>query len=178
MVDRASYVTQQASDFSNYGAIDIMEARLIIEPEVVALASREPVASELRALKRILFGMERDVDGSEHGHSDLVVHGALVRVCSNQLLVKTAESLLSASSGDAFRVTRARSWEDSVIPKEWLMHHQSIVTAVVKRDPISAKRIYTEHLISVLDQLRMGATLSVKDRTRAERVIERYRAVE
>ena len=174
-VDRASYVTQHVSDFSGCGAIDIMEARLMIEPEVIAIASREPVASELRVLKRILFGMERDVDGSEHGHSDLVVHGALVRVCSNQLLVRTAESLLSASNGDAFRVARAQSWEDPIIPKEWLIHHQTIVTAVVQRDPIGAKRAYTEHLVSVLDQLRKSAVLSVGERSRADYLMERYR---
>lgn len=173
-VDRASYVSQQASDFSNCGAIDIMEARLIIEPEVVAIASRDPVASELRVLRRILFGMERDVDGSEHGHSDLVVHAALMRVCPNELLVSTAESLLSASNGEAFRTARMQSWEDPVVPKEWLMHHQTIVTAVVKRDPVCAKRAYTEHLLSVLYQLQKNAPLSDAERDRAERLMKRY----
>jgi len=174
-VDRASYGVAQDNDLGQYSAIEIMEMRLIVEPEVVAIASREPVSQHLRELKRILMGMERDIEGSIHGHSDLVVHSALIKVCPNRLLVGTAQRLIDAANSDAFKSARHRSWDDPVIPKEWLMHHQSIVTAVLGHDALAAKAAYVEHLLSVLEQLIGAADLGADDMARADRLIRQYR---
>lgn len=173
-VDRASYSSLQMGDLSQYGPIDIMETRLLVEPEVVAIAASQPLRKELRDLKRVLAGMERDVDGSEHGRSDLAVHSALLKVCPNRLLGTTAETLLNASGGDAFRIAREKAWEEPALPKEWLIHHQEIVRAVIERDAAGAKSAYIRHLVSVLTQLLDVGVLAPEEVAKGWALAKRY----
>ncbi len=170
-VDRGSYRSHPLNGSGPHSPIDVMETRLLLEPHVVGLAASDPDPRELKALRSIVAGMQLDLvesPQSSHAHSDLVVHTALVRVCKNKVLGGFAEQLFQAADDDVFARARVRAWDDREIPREWLRHHQTIVGAVMDRDPEAASSACRSHLLSVLGQIVGSGQLTEETKARVE----------
>ncbi|MHB8189286.1 MAG: FadR/GntR family transcriptional regulator [Ferrimicrobium sp.] len=174
-VDRASYNGHIRNTARYRDPLDVMEARLLLEPHVVGLAASDPNPQGLKALRRILEGMQLDlVDDTMRAHSDLVVHTTLVRVCKNRVLVEAVEQLLDSADDEMFRRARVRAWGDYEIPREWLGHHQTMVYAVMERDPVGAKDACIAHLLSVLTQIVAAGDLRESAKSRVEFLIKEH----
>lgn len=147
--------------------IDVLEVRLLVEPEVIRQGARDPLPAALRTAERMLEGMQAALDdGRRDPHSDLGLHRALVRSCRNATLVDTAERLLAQSDGPLWRQVRDRAWSDGQLPKLWLSHHMAVADAVMRRDAASAGAAAREHLKSVLTNAARSMRLSGGDRDR------------
>jgi len=177
-VDRGSYTAQARNGIGSYDPIDLMEARLLLEPHVVGLAASDPDPQGFKALRQILEGMELDLvenSKSVHAHSDLVVHTTLVRVCRNKVLVEAVEQLLNSTDNDIFKRARTRAWSDQEIPRTWLGHHQAIVSAVMERDAETAIAACTAHLLSVLAEIVISGELTEETKSRVELLIKEHK---
>lgn len=156
--------------------LDLLEARLLIEPSVVGLAASDPDPIALDSLQQIVEGMQLIVSGSQmHAHSDLAVHMALVRVCRNKFLVATAEKLLNVSDDSISLSAREKAWNQKALPHEWLGHHETIARAVMDHDSDKASAACTQHLISVLLNIEAVISLQNNDRDRISAIIERHK---
>jgi GntR family transcriptional regulator, transcriptional repressor for pyruvate dehydrogenase complex len=146
---------------------DLFEARLTLEPQVVALAAADPDPGALPAVRQILAGMKLAL--SEPGlqpRTDLEVHTALVRVCRNALLVEATEHLLRLGDNDRSRRARDGIWAERSLPWEWLGHHEEMAVAVMDRDPDHAAATCKRHLLSVLTSIAASPQTSAADRDR------------
>jgi DNA-binding FadR family transcriptional regulator len=159
---------------SGYSIADLLEARLILEPEVLALAAADPDPDALPAVSQILTGMKLAL--SEPGlqpRTDFEVHAALVRVCRNNLLVEAADRLLRLGDDDISRVARDGIWEERSLPWEWLDHHEAIARAVMNHEPELAAAACRQHLISVLSGIVSSPQIRPRERDRLNGLIER-----
>ena len=149
--------------------IDVVEARLLVEPEAIRQAALDPLPATLRTAERMLEGMQVSLAAGRHDqHSDLGLHRALIRSGRNAVLVETAERLISQTEGPLWRQVRDHAWAETELPKLWLTHHIAMADAVMNRDPESAAEASRDHLKSVLENAGRSMRLSKRDRWRIE----------
>ena len=146
---------------------DLFEARLTLEPQVLALAAADPDPLAMPGVRQILAGMKLTLsEPGLHPRTDLEVHTALVRVCRNTLLVEATEHLLRLGDNDRSRRARDHIWDERSLPWEWLGHHEEMAVAVMDRDPGHAAAACRRHLISVLTSVAASPRTSPADRER------------
>lgn len=159
---------------SRFSVADLFEARLTLEPQVLALAAADPDPRALPAVRQIITGMKLAL--SEPGlrpRTDFEVHAALIRVCRNNLLVEAAEGLLQLGDNDVSRLARDGIWAERALPWEWLDHHEAMARAVVNQEPDAAAAACRQHLISVLTGIASSPRTRPQERDRFRALIER-----
>jgi DNA-binding FadR family transcriptional regulator len=150
-----------------FSVADLFEARLTLEPRVMALAAADPDPKALPAVRQILAGMKLALSEPDlHPRTDLEVHTALVRVCRNTLLTEATERLLRLGDNDLSRRARDGIWEERSLPWEWLGHHEEMALAVMDRDPEHAAATCRQHLLSVLTSVAASPRTSAAARDR------------
>lgn len=155
--------------------IDLLEARLLVEPEAVRRAAVDPVPAALAHLVELLEGMELSLDEPHvRAHTDFGVHLALVRACPNAYLASVAESLIVRTDGSLWRSIRDQAWDDGRLPRVWLGHHEAIGRAVAEHRADDAEAVSREHLLSVLTNVAATAVLLPEDRAKVEALSERH----
>jgi DNA-binding FadR family transcriptional regulator len=162
-----------------FTVVDLFEARLTLEPRVLALAAADPDPLALRGVHQILARMKLALSEPDlHPRTDLEVHTALVRVCRNTLLVEATEQLLRLGDNDLSRSARDRIWEERSVPWEWLGHHEEMALAVMNREPEHASAACRRHLISVLTNVASSEAIAPADRDRLTALSARSTAQE
>lgn len=151
--------------------IDLLEARLLLEPAAVALAAdacgEEGTAGQLESVKKISLGAHH-----EHlaGGTDLELHRALLLICPNSSLADAAVHLLERSDGPLWRSVRDRAWDDGRLPGRWLDDHRRIAISVLKGDGAAAADRMRVHLVSVLKNVASTTALGARERARVARL--------
>lgn len=141
-------------------AVDLLEARLVLEPAAIALAAGDPDLTALEHAGALIDGMVVAIDDAELGaSSDIRVHHALLDVCRNAWLRDAARALLELALDPMLLTTRTHAWSSSEIPHDWVAQHQAVHAAISSGDPTAAKRAAQTHLGSVAD----GLAIAVRD---------------
>ncbi len=158
--------------------VDLLDARLLIEPETIRQAALNPHPPALARLKKLLEGMELSIDYPElNARTDIGIHLVLVKTCHNPFLAQVSEQLLMHSEGRLWRIIRDRAWDEGTLPRTWLGHHEMIARAVTVHDPDLAEAGMREHLLSVLQNVIVSTSLSDEERRRACDIHGRYAAL-
>ena len=114
---------------------DLMELRLIIEPNAAKLAAKRATAEDRVAVRRAFKSMERAVAGqSEYVPADLAFHGAILIACHNQF-IQQMQNALSAILRTSFEL----SSEIAGGPARSLPMHEALCVAIEKGDPAAAE---------------------------------------
>jgi DNA-binding FadR family transcriptional regulator len=114
---------------------DLMELRLIIEPNAAKLAAKRATAEDRVAVRRAFKAMERAVAGhAEYVPADLAFHGAILTACHNQF-IQQMQNALSAILRTSFEL----SSEIAGGPARSLPMHEALCVAIEKGDPAAAE---------------------------------------
>ncbi|BFG77355.1 FadR/GntR family transcriptional regulator [Paraburkholderia terrae] len=114
---------------------DLMELRLIIEPNAAKLAARRATDEDRVAVRRAFKAMERAVAGhGEYVPADLAFHGAILTACHNQF-VQQMQNALSAILRTSFEL----SSEIAGGPARSLPMHEALCEAIEKGDEAAAE---------------------------------------
>lgn len=124
----------------------LMEARSIIEGEVVVLACARITDERLAKLRKLLKGMEAEIDRRRaRVDLDREFHLTLAEVTGNAVLSRLVGELfderhspISAKISSRFESTR--TWRVA------LKEHEAILKAIEARDPIAAQAAMRAHL--------------------------------
>lgn len=115
---------------------DLMELRLIIEPNAARLAAKRASAEDRVAVRRAFKLMERAVAGhGEYVPADLAFHGAILTACHNQF-VQQMQNALSAILRTSFEL----SSEIEGGPARSLPMHEALCVAIEQGDPVAAEQ--------------------------------------
>jgi GntR family transcriptional repressor for pyruvate dehydrogenase complex len=129
--------------YSHEGAIEVLEARMVVEVELAAMAALRATADDLAEMAAILGKLKRAVvrgRGTAQITSDL--HQALARAGHNGPLYRMAQMLSQARLVQGLRVEHALP---DVAAHEYASHHL-LLDAVTSRDPGRARSAMREHL--------------------------------
>ena len=112
-------------------ALDLCEIRLILEPELAALAAQRAGEKEIRKLAEIQEQIEKLCrQGESYLKKDMEFHELLARISQNAVMPRLVPII-----------------QEGVSAEETLRTHRKIVEAIQDRDPQEAREAMKEHLL-------------------------------
>jgi DNA-binding FadR family transcriptional regulator len=130
---------------------ELLEARLVLEPAVLALAATDPDPEALDEAQEAVAGMALVTSSSTiPADTDHRLHALIARTCRNQTLRANVENLLERASGPIWCQTQESAWRNDM-PHNWTTDHTEIVAAIRQGDGPTAATISRRHLLSAVD---------------------------
>ncbi|HXW92620.1 MAG TPA: FadR/GntR family transcriptional regulator [Terriglobales bacterium] len=140
----AELILQEPLDFlillDDISHHELMETRMIVEPELAARAAERATTEDLVNLRRAIAAMENCRTNQERLEADLAFHQCIFRASGNRichlLFNVIHRSVLTSMSQLSTRVSLERP----------LTFHKRIYAAIQQRDADNARRQMLEHL--------------------------------
>jgi DNA-binding GntR family transcriptional regulator len=130
--------------------LEILDARIVVEPELVRSATRNVTNEHIQELERILFSESRTAGGTIDSFiaKDREFHGYITRLSGNAVLGDFARMLHERST----RYWLLTMWQtlDTVATGQ---QHRAILQAIRKRDATAAGKAMRSHLMSLRDRI-------------------------
>jgi len=127
---------------------EIMELRLLIEPQFVALATVRATVRDLQHIENCLRQNERAVKVPEFEHWDGMLHQAILSAAHNNLLNDLYEAINSVRRQPEWESLKKRSLTPARLAR-YKAQHRAIVAALRLRDAEAASRAIRQHLSDV-----------------------------
>lgn len=127
----------------------LMEARLIIEPEVARLAAMRASEVQLAALAECHQRLVEAPDHEQAVLADIEFHRQLARVSGNEVLALLLESL--SELGRASRQLTI----GNVGRQRALQHHTAILLAVTQRQPEESAEAMRIHVAQAMEDMKL-----------------------
>lgn len=125
--------------------LDLVEARLTVEPGIAALAATNRTDDQLTALKELAAKPISETNPSRVR----TFHRELARASANPMLYEIIDSLLSVYGREQREVRKLI--ED---PERDLRQHGEILVAIRDSDPDAARDLTAAHLTDIRDEIR------------------------
>ena len=129
-----------------WGPLELMKARELVEGEVAALAARHARKAQVAAMAAALERMQEDAAaGVVPREGDEAFHSAIADACGNEVLRDTVIGYWHARSGELFE--RMSVYFEN--PASWsaaLEEHQGVLEAIRQRDAAAARDAMHLHL--------------------------------
>lgn len=139
----------------NASPAELIEVRLMIEPQAAQLAATRASAEDLAAIETALRQSVLAKGTAEFEHWDATLHLAIFRATKNSLLIDYCDAITAVRNQPKWHRLKQRT----VTPASrhaYDRHHSAIVTALRERDAESARKAMVEHLATVREHL-LGA---------------------
>jgi DNA-binding FadR family transcriptional regulator len=131
---------------AEWGPLEVMRARSLIEAEMAGLAAEHATVQDVKAMSIALKAMQKDAKaGRIPRDSDIAFHMAIANACANSVMHDTLELYLQARNGPLFE--RLGDYFES--PASWaaaIAEHQEVLDAIQARDPQGARKTMHKHL--------------------------------
>jgi DNA-binding FadR family transcriptional regulator len=131
---------------AEWGPLQLMQARELVEAEVAALAARHARKPQIAAIAGALAQMREQAEaGIEPRAADEAFHTAVAEACGNEVLSDTVRDYWSARHGPIF--SRLGAYFEN--PASWsaaLVEHTAVLDAIRARDPAAARAAMQQHL--------------------------------
>lgn len=166
-----------SSDLSrSQDVLDLLEARLILEPRVMAFASFDPDPLALKVAEQLIEGMRLAISESRSllAETDLHIHRALVETCRNQFLVNECKRLLSTAADPFWQRARTDAWAHPELLQTWVEQHERVRTAIAEGRSADAEHASRDHLLSVAVNALSDGSASPLERERIRSIVERF----
>lgn len=127
------------------GSAHLAELRLILEPEIAALAVGRIEEQLLATMREAVATMDRSLqDPDAYIEADLDFHLALAEAAANPLVLSLLDSIVGL-----LREQRMKIFQVDGGPERGQFHHKRILAATEARDPEKARFAMREHLAQV-----------------------------
>ncbi|MBP6221242.1 FadR/GntR family transcriptional regulator [Limnohabitans sp.] len=131
---------------ADWGPLEVMSARLLIEAEVAALAATHAKKTDIKAIKNGLQQMKLEAARDEvPREGDEAFHEAIAKACGNSVLLDTVQRYWQARNGPLFE----RLGDYFEHPASWqaaISEHQQVLQAIEAHDPTAARKSMQKHL--------------------------------
>jgi len=128
------------------GLSNLAELRLVLEPEIAALAVPRIEEQLLSTMREAVAAMDRNLnDPDAYVEADLDFHLALAEAAGNPLILSLLDSIVGL-----LREQRSRIFNVDGGPERGQYHHKRILAAIDQRDPEAAREAMRAHLKQVL----------------------------
>jgi GntR family transcriptional regulator, uxu operon transcriptional repressor len=134
---------------------ELMEVRLIIEPQAAAMAASRASAEDLKAIDSALTSSLIAKSLAEFEHWDAQLHLLVFKATRNSVLIDYCQAINAIRNEPEWYALKKRTVNPDT-RRIYDRQHSAIVSALRERDPDRARRCMAEHLGMVRDNL-MGA---------------------
>lgn len=136
-----------ATDF-----VEIMEVRLRLEPQLAQLAAMRARPEHIARLHALAAKIAGSNDGDERELWDGMLHRLIAQAAGNRLFLALFDTVNRIRQDNAWRAIRERARNTGSM-EEAAQHHQRIVDAIERHDPVSAGEAMREHLLMLQENL-------------------------
>jgi DNA-binding FadR family transcriptional regulator len=145
-VNGAGAARREEHDPGEWGPLELMRARELVEGEVAALAARNARRPQIAEIAGALSQMREQAGaGIIPRAEDEAFHMAVAHACGNEVLCDTVRGYWHARSGPLFE----RLGEHFENPASWeaaLVEHSAVLEAIRCHDPAAARLAMQAHL--------------------------------
>lgn len=121
-------------------ALELFDVRLMLEPDIAALAAENATPEELAQLKRLCDETEQMyLSGKNHIPKDVEFHTCIAK-CSKNRVVETLIPLINTA------VLTFANLTHRTLMQETIETHRAIVEAITDKDPVGARCAMMMHL--------------------------------
>jgi DNA-binding FadR family transcriptional regulator len=131
---------------------DLMEVRIIIEPQMAALAASRATAEDMAQIELALKHSIAAKGLAEFEHWDAQLHLTIFRAAKNAILLAWCEAINAVRNEPDWYRLKKRSVTPEV-RNSYDRDHTEIVAALKERDPEAARKVLFRHLSRVRDSL-------------------------
>ncbi|MGE8688557.1 MAG: FadR/GntR family transcriptional regulator [Achromobacter sp.] len=138
-------------EHDDIGPFDLLEARMLIEPECAGMAAQQASPAQIAAIRDAHEGMSLTDSPGRH---DRDFHNAIAAGCGNAAVAAAVARLWELTQASS---VYSRMQDYFVNTKVWAAahaEHQRILVAIQARDPIRARHAMHAHLLGILARLR------------------------
>ena len=133
---------------------EILQARLILEPEIGSIAAKEATPSEVKELKTILDELQRvGSDPVKRLIKDVGFHIKIAEITKNRVLIQLYLVIADLIKKDLWPIMKARSWSKENRFKIYTNQHKDIYTAISNKDEESAESAIRKHISFIIDEI-------------------------
>jgi GntR family transcriptional regulator, transcriptional repressor for pyruvate dehydrogenase complex len=134
--------------------IEILQARLMIEPKMCELAASQATDSDIVTLNTILKKMKTlSDDPAKHLAVDVDFHVQISRITKNRVIKKIYPILADLIKKDLWPIMKERSWSKENRFKMYEIQHTEIFKAISQRDGKHAQNAMKDHLNFIIDDI-------------------------
>jgi DNA-binding FadR family transcriptional regulator len=131
---------------SEWGPLEVMSARILVESEVAALAAQNAQKKDVQAIREGLQQMKQEAARNEvPREGDEAFHQAIAQACGNSVLLDTVQRFWLARKGPLFE----RLGDYFEHPASWqaaIAEHQAVYEAIEAHDAPAARKAMQKHL--------------------------------
>ncbi len=131
---------------TNWGPLEVMSARIVVEAEVAALAATNAQKSDIKAMQAGLKQMKLEAARDEvPRQGDEAFHAAIAQACGNSVLLDTVQRYWQARNGPLFE----RLGDYFEHPASWqaaISEHRDVMLAIEAHDSSAARKAMQKHL--------------------------------
>lgn len=150
------------------GPLEILEARLVLEPGIAELAARRATPSDVSSIRKQIDLMEDELDrGLDAWKPDWGFHEAISRAAQNSLAEAMLDVVTKRSEHPLWIRMRSHNFEQRAHAFHYLEHHRAIFAAIESRDAKAAFRTMKRHIQTIQRDLGVDLRTSERDRTMA-----------
>ncbi len=145
-VHPAGNLPANANSDVDWGPLEVMRARQVIEVEVAAMAAANARKSEIASMHESLQMMrEEAANGEVPRHGDEAFHVAVARACGNDVLFDMVQRTWMARDGALFE-RLGDYFENPPAWKKAIDEHEVVLRAIEVHDVSGARRAMQTHL--------------------------------
>lgn len=137
---------RQAVAATEWGPLEVIRARRLVEGEIAALAAQAIQPQHLLALQQALQDMQQDADGGRAPlEGDRAFHLTLAAACGNAVLCDTVTQFWDARKGPLFE----RLGDYFETPQSWrcaIEEHRQILAALEQGNTHAARAAMQHHM--------------------------------
>lgn len=145
VLDRSAHTGAAVAD-TEWGPLEVIRARRVVEGEIAAMAAQNLGAEHLQALQAALAAMQADADaGQPPLAGDRAFHLTLAAACGNAVLADTVTQYWDARKGPLFE----RLGDYFETPSSWrcaIDEHRTVLTALQSGNPQAAREAMQAHM--------------------------------
>lgn len=141
-----------ATDFADSSPAEVMEFRLLLEPQVVELAAARANAADFARMEACLARSEAAGSIAEFEDWDGALHLAVVAAARNDVASRVYEAVNAVRRGGAWGTLKERTLTPAR-RRLYEVQHRSLVTTLRDRDAAAARTVLRDHLSAVRDAL-------------------------
>ena len=139
-------VSKNSNQSAEWGPLELMRARELVESEVAALAARNARKPDLQVMDEALQQMRNEVAlGRVPRGGDEAFHNAIAQACGNEVLRDTVRGYWQARHGTLFE-RLGDYFEDDISWDAALAEHAAVLKAIRSRNAGASRRAMNQHL--------------------------------
>ena len=141
---------------SKTSLVELLETRLIIEPNLISLATKNATQEDVEHLEFIMSNVRKALEEKNYSFDlGFEFHTYVIHMSKNRILINLMESIT-----EGLIITRGKVFyehlNEHILNSEW-DEHQAMLNCIKNKDAVTAKNLMHRHIENSLNMVKFGS---------------------